>query len=172
MAFCQRLCNRVFQPPLQLRGVGIYSHGCKQGCFQPCRPDGSGPGWCSGLGDHVAGPMVQQRHGGEVHPGRVRPLAGMRGMSQRSFGAVTVLTVQQPSGLGRHGSAPGGRRTLRSAQRTRSLASFALRGEFISAMGRVTWGLTGRTGDHLGLNDSYPTGPTNCLARTRLTGSR
>ena len=44
MAFCQRLCNRVFQPPLQLRGVGIYSHACKQGCFQPCRPDGSGPG--------------------------------------------------------------------------------------------------------------------------------
>ena len=42
-------------------------------------------GWCSGLGDHVAGPMVQQRHGGEVHPGRVRPLDGMRGMSQRSF---------------------------------------------------------------------------------------
>ena len=60
----------------------------------------------------MARPMVQQHHGGEVHPGRVRPLAGMRGMSQRSFGAVTVLTVQQPSGLGRHGSAPGGRRDV------------------------------------------------------------
>ena len=35
MAFCQRVCNWVCQPPLQLRGVGIYSHGCKQGCFQP-----------------------------------------------------------------------------------------------------------------------------------------
>ena len=35
MAFCQGFCNWVFQPPLQLRGVGIYSHGCKQGCFQP-----------------------------------------------------------------------------------------------------------------------------------------
>ena len=35
MAFCQGLCNRVSQPPLQLRGVWIYSHGCKQGCFQP-----------------------------------------------------------------------------------------------------------------------------------------
>ena len=35
MAFCQRFYNWVFQPPLQLRGVGIYSHGCKQGCFQP-----------------------------------------------------------------------------------------------------------------------------------------
>ena len=35
MAFCHVLCNRVFQPPHQLRGVGIYSHGCKQGCFQP-----------------------------------------------------------------------------------------------------------------------------------------
>ena len=27
MAFCQGLCNRVLQPPYQLRGVGIYSHG-------------------------------------------------------------------------------------------------------------------------------------------------
>ena len=35
MDFCQRLGNWSFQPPLQLRGVGIYSHGCKQGCFQP-----------------------------------------------------------------------------------------------------------------------------------------
>ena len=35
MAFCQGVCNWVCQPPLQLRGVGIYSHGCKQGCFQP-----------------------------------------------------------------------------------------------------------------------------------------
>ena len=35
MAFCQRFCNWVCQPPLQLRGVGIYSPGCKQGCFQP-----------------------------------------------------------------------------------------------------------------------------------------
>ena len=35
MAFCQWGCNWVCQPPPQLRGVGIYSHGCKQGCFQP-----------------------------------------------------------------------------------------------------------------------------------------
>ena len=35
MAFCQGVCNWVCQPPLQLRGVGIYSHGCKQGCLQP-----------------------------------------------------------------------------------------------------------------------------------------
>ena len=34
----------VCQPPLQLRGVGIYSHGCKQGCFQPWRRSGSDPG--------------------------------------------------------------------------------------------------------------------------------
>ena len=87
-------------------------------------------GWTGpapGLGDHAAGPMAQHRRGGEVHPGRVRPVAEMRGMSQRSFGAVAVLTVrgcraqhgralQQPSGLGRHYSAPGGWRTLRSAQ--------------------------------------------------------
>ena len=46
-------------------------------------------GWTGpapGLGDHAAGPMAQHRRGGEVHPGRVRPVAEMRGMSQRSFG--------------------------------------------------------------------------------------
>ena len=37
--FCQGSCNRSFQPPLQLRGEGIYSPGCKQGCFQPGPPD-------------------------------------------------------------------------------------------------------------------------------------
>ena len=41
--FCHRLCKRSFQPPLQLRGWWIYSHGCKQGCFQPCQPEG--PAW-------------------------------------------------------------------------------------------------------------------------------
>ncbi len=86
-------------------------------------------------GDHAAGPVVRQCLGGEVNSGRVRPVAGMRGMSQPPFGAVAVLTVryyrpqhersvQQPSGLGRHGSSAHGRqRTLRSAQRTRGLAS-------------------------------------------------
>ena len=80
-------------------------------------------------GDHAAGP------GRRGKSGRVRPVAGMRGMSQPPFGAVAVLTVryyrpqhersvQQPSGLGRHGSSAHGRqRTLRSAQRTRGLAS-------------------------------------------------
>ena len=46
--------------------------------------------------------------------------------------------LQQPSGLGRHASAPAGRRTLRSAQGTRGLASCTLRGECISAIGRVS----------------------------------
>ena len=45
--------------------------------------------------------------------------------------AVFGMALQQPSGLGRNGSAPGGRRTLRSAQGTRGLAPCALRGEFI-----------------------------------------
>ena len=45
------------------------------------------------------------------------------------------------------------RRTLPSAQRTRD-------------------DLTGRTGDHLGLYRPRPSGPTNCLARIRSTGSR
>ena len=31
MVFCQGSCNRVFQPPPQLRGVGIYSHGGRVG---------------------------------------------------------------------------------------------------------------------------------------------
>ena len=42
-----------------------------------------------------------------------------------------VRTAVSPSGWGRPGSAPGGLRTLRSAQRTRGLVSYALRGEFI-----------------------------------------
>ena len=32
---CQGEINQVFQPPPELRQGGIYSHGCKQGCFQP-----------------------------------------------------------------------------------------------------------------------------------------
>ena len=149
MGFCQGSCNRVSQPPPELRQGGIPSRGRKQGCFQPGRSAGAGPGWRSGLGDHAAGPLIQQHHGGEVHPGRAARWAGMRGMRQRSFGAVAVLAardcrarhgmaLQQPSGLGRHGSASGGRRKLRSAQRTPGLASCALRGEFISAIGRVS----------------------------------
>ena len=31
MVFCQGSCNWVFQPPPQLRGVGIYSHGDRVG---------------------------------------------------------------------------------------------------------------------------------------------
>ena len=128
MAFCQRLCNRVFQPPLQLRGVRIYSHGCKQGCFQPPGRVGL-PGLALrtrrsyGRADGTAAPWWRSTPG--VRCGRVSPVAGMRRMSQRSFGAVAVLTVrdccraqhrsalQQPLGLGRHGSAPGGWRTCR-----------------------------------------------------------
>ena len=39
MAFCQWLCNRVFQPRLQLRGVGIYSHGGRVGLTPAGVPD-------------------------------------------------------------------------------------------------------------------------------------
>ena len=56
MEFCQGSCHRVFQPPFQLRGEGIYSHGCKQGCFQPPLPRGSGLVRRSGLTDHSDGP--------------------------------------------------------------------------------------------------------------------
>ena len=48
-----------------------------------------------------------------------------------------------------------------------------LSGEYIPVIGRVSRGITGRTGDlHPRLNIPYPTGPTNCSARTRSTGSR
>ena len=70
------------------------------------------------------------------------------------FRAVAVLTawdsrpqtegeLQQLSGL-----ALGRRRTLRSAQGTRTIAYCALRGEIISPTGRVSQVLTGRTGDY------------------------
>ena len=61
---------------------------------------------------------------------------------------------------------------MRSAQSTRGLASYELRGGFISAVGRVSLGIMDRTGDHPSLKFPYSTGPTNCLARTRPTGSR
>ena len=80
IGFCQRFCNRFFQPPLQLRRVGIYSYGCKQGCFQPPRPSGSGPGLRSGLGFQAAG--------WQSTPGALRPVYGTRGMSQRAFDGV------------------------------------------------------------------------------------
>ena len=84
--------------------------------------------------------------------GETARCAGMRGMSQRSFGAVAVLTARDCrarlegssssawawNGMG---SAPGGRRTWRSAQGTPNLAYCALRGELISSTGRVSRGL-------------------------------
>ena len=71
--------------------------------------------------------------------------------------------LQQPLGLGRqHGSAPGGRRALRSAQRTRGLASCALFcGRSIPAIGRMSRGIAGKTGDHLCLKLVHLTGLTN-----------
>ena len=39
MDFCQRFCNRVFQPPSQLRGVGIYSHVGRVGLARAGVPD-------------------------------------------------------------------------------------------------------------------------------------
>ena len=112
--------------------------------------------------------------------GATHPVVEMKGMSQRSFGVASVMTawdcrahlkaVQQPLGLGGHGSVPGGRRTLPNVQWTRGFASCSLRREFISLTGRVSRSLTGRTGEHLFLNTS--TGPTNWLAPTRSIGSR
>ena len=186
MAFCQGVLQLGLPAThSELRGVGINSHGCKQGCFQPPGPGGSDPSRRSGFAGHAPGPMVQQHNGSKVHPrlGRRRTLSGWNEVYEPAilWGGGSAgcsglrprngRAVQQPSGLGRHGSAPGGRRTLRSAQRTRGLAPCTLCGELLSAIGRVSPGLTGRMGVRPGLNIPYPTGPTNCLARTRSTGS-
>ena len=39
MTFCQGPCNRVFQPPLQLWGVGIYSHDGRVALARAGAPD-------------------------------------------------------------------------------------------------------------------------------------
>ena len=39
MVFCQGFCNWVFQPSLQLRGVGIYSHVGRVGLTRAGVPD-------------------------------------------------------------------------------------------------------------------------------------
>ena len=174
---------RILPRILQL-GFPATPSATGRGDLQPWRPSGPDQGWRSGLGGHAAGPMVQQHNGSKVHPrlGRGRTPSGWNEVYEPAslWGGGSAgcpglrprngRAVQQPSGLRRHGSAPSGRRTLRSAQRTRGLASCTLRGEFISATGRVSLGLTGRTGDHPGSNYPYPTGPINRLARTRSTG--
>ena len=161
MAFCQRFCNWVCQPPLQLRGVGIYSHGCKQGCFQPCRPSGPDPGRLLDFAIMQQGRWY--RVAGAAKFTWARPLGYLNEWyEQRSFEAVGVLTVlglPRPTwenapatlGLGLAWLVSCGRRTSRSAQRTRSLS---------------------RTGVHTGLKNPYSTGPTNWLACTRSTGYR
>ena len=99
--------------------------------------------------------MVQQHHGGDVHPGRARPIAGMRSMSRRSSREMAVLPTRDcrarlegrsSSSRAWNGmdSAPDGRRTWRSAQGTRNLAYSALRGEFISSTDQVSRGPHGQ----------------------------
>ena len=118
MDFCQRFCNRVFQPPVQLRGEGVYSHGCKQGCFQPPRPSGPNPGWL--LDSAIMQQGLWYSIAGAAKFTWARPPGYLNeGYEQRSFEAVGVLTVrdcrgrhvgaiQQPSGLGRYCSALSG----------------------------------------------------------------
>ena len=145
----------------------MTSRGRKQGCFQP-GPGGPAPGWRSGSGAHAPWPMVHQRQGGNVHPGRGCPVSGMKGMSQRAFGGGGIA---EPSGLGRHGSAPGRRgrcgahRGYGASPPVRSTEDSSRRSDGVSRA------LTGRTGYQLVLNHQSPTGPTNCLARTWSTGS-
>ena len=75
-----------FLPSVLQLGFPAASSATRSGDLQPPRPGGVAGVWRSGLGDHVAGRMVQQHHGGRVHPGRVRPLAEMSGMRQQSLG--------------------------------------------------------------------------------------
>ena len=55
MGFCQGFCDRSFQPPTQLRGVRIYSHGWKQGCFQPPLGEPAGPSERAAVSDWPQG---------------------------------------------------------------------------------------------------------------------
>ena len=88
-------------------------------------------GWRSGLGGHVAGPMVQQRQSGKAYPWRDRPVGWNEGYEPAvlwgggsadcpGLPRPTGGELQQRLGVGCHGSAPGGRRRLRSAQSPRA----------------------------------------------------
>ena len=85
--------------------------------------------------------------------GRQRLADGVRSVPRVTSGSQKTGCPNRglALGLGPAWPAPGGRRTLRSAQRTR--------------------GLTGRTGNHLRLILPLSTAPRNCLASTRLIGS-
>ena len=186
MAFCQWGCNWVCQPPLQLLGVGIYSHGCKQGCFQPPRPGGSDPSRRSGFGGHAPGPMVQQHNGGKVHPrlGCGRTLSGWNEVYEPailwgggSAGCPGLRPPKWKGGPAALGLAPawlGTRWAADVAECTEDTGPRLLCvPRRIYLAGRTGEpGLTGRMGVRPVLNIPYPTGPTSCLARTRSTGSR
>ena len=96
IGFCQRFCNRVFQPPLQLRGVGIYSHGCKQGCFQPPigQPAGaSGRAAVSDLSQDFGG-QGGVAAGTDSTPGSVPGFSGVLGLcpvSPLPAGSLCIL---------------------------------------------------------------------------------
>ena len=105
MGFCQGFCNRVFQPPLQLRGVGIYSHGCKQGLF-PAMSAGwvwSGSAFrtwrSSGRADGTAAPWWRSTPGASR---RAMPPGGWnRGLDQlipRALGCVDISAQPDESG--------------------------------------------------------------------------
>ena len=130
---CQGEINRVFQPPPELRQGGIPSRGRKQGCFQPpgqmglpglafrtwrsCgRAGGTAAPWWRGTPEvsppsgwnEAYEPAILWGGGRADCPGLPRPTWK---------GAPAAL------GLGPAWLGPGGLRTLRSAQRTRGLAS-------------------------------------------------
>ena len=90
MAFCQRCCNWVFQPPTQLRQGGIYSRWLETGLFPAMTAVWLWPGLALRTRRSCGRAADQQRQGGDVHRGEAAWGAGMRGMSQRTFGEAAV----------------------------------------------------------------------------------
>ena len=102
--------NRSFQPPRQLRGVGIYRHGCKQGCFQPPPVQPVGASERAAVLDcpHDFGGQGGVAAGADSTPGSLylsaspAPWAGCRAGSVPGVSPVGP----NPPGLGKRGSAP------------------------------------------------------------------
>ena len=162
MAFRQRCCNWVFQPPTQLRHGGIYS---RRPSGLRCWPGGpAAPLWRSTPGANPRASLPDGWNEGYE-------LAILWGGASADCPGLPSPTWQVgPATLGPGPAWLGAERAADVAESTGGLAYRVLRGEFIQAIGRVIRIRRGSTGDHPGLDSPYPTCPTNCLARTRSTG--
>ena len=172
--FCHRLCKRSFQPPLQLRGWWIYSHGGRVRLAI---------GWAGAPGSAI---MHEGRWSSSALVAKYTPRGGGRRRPcscnerlpvQSTFASVRgadwpgltppelkgVLAPLRPgSAMARH-PVGGGRY---GAYRGRGDAHPVVPGEFNSAMGRVRRVLTGRTPNHPSLKRPHSTGVANRLVCT------